>query len=532
MSLEHTNPELLPSWDTQLNYPLSPRDVTAGSDKEVYWRCDLGHSWTAPVSRRVSQKSGCPFCANRRVLTGYNDLATTHPNLVEEWHPTLNAEFLPTNVLAGSNTKVWWRCKRGHEWQTALRNRKLGAGCHYCTGQIHTEGLNDLATLYPEVAKTWHPSLNGTLTPRQVSANSNKYVWWLCEMGHATRTKVNNKTSLGRSCGVCANKTLLLGYNDLAKTHPELVEEWDFEKNSPKSPANVIGMSSNVSYWWKCQIDGYSWEASVDRRGSGTGCPLCANKVIVVGYNDLSTTHPNLAAEFNSQKNRGLRPTEIVAGTAKFFWWKCAEGHEWKTSPNIRWRQGTNCPQCSNRRVSSTNNLEVLFPFLLAEWDYQKNGETSPSTVLPLSALKYWWKCSQGHSWKAEPRRRVAGQGCPTCGKKGFSQAEDGYLYLLMSFDGEMQQFGISNEVGTRLETHKRNGWEVLDVVGPADGVWIRETETALKSYFRNLGLLFPRDHQEKFDGYTETWNSTEKKYSTLASLLEDLRAWEWGAER
>lgn len=299
MSLEHTNPELLPSWDTQLNSPLSPRDVRAGSDREVYWKCDLGHSWVAPVSRRVSQKSGCPFCANRKILSGYNDLATTHPHLVEEWHPTLNGEHLPTNVLAGSHKRVWWRCKKAHAWEAALVNRKLGSGCLYCTDQIPTQGVNDLATLNPEVAKTWHPTVNGTLTPRQVSAKSNKYAWWLCGRGHATRTKVNNKTSSGRGCGVCANKTLLEGYNDLATTHPELVDEWDFEKNSPKSPTTVIGMSSNARYWWKCQIDGYSWKASVDKRGSGTGCPVCANRIIVVGYNDLSTTHPQLAAEFN-----------------------------------------------------------------------------------------------------------------------------------------------------------------------------------------------------------------------------------------
>lgn len=531
MSLEQTNPELLSSWDSVLNSPLSPRDVSPGSDKEVYWRCELGHSWLAPVSRRAIQKSGCPFCSNHRVLTGYNDLATTHPHLVEEWHVTRNGDLMPNKVLAGSHKKVWWRCKRGHEWQTAVLNRKRGAGCLYCLGQLPIEGVNDLATLHPDIAMLWHPSLNGALTPQQVSAQSNKYVWWLCQQGHATRTKVNNRTSLARGCGVCANRTLLEGVNDLATTHPHLVDEWDYEKNAPKTPTKVIGSSSNSKYWWKCQRDGHSWQASVEKRGSGTGCPVCANRVTIAGFNDLATTHPNLAAEFNIQRNRGVTPAEIPAGTAKFYWWICSEGHEWKTSPNIRWRQGTNCPQCSNRRVSSTNNLAILFPYLLSEWDYQKNGEVLPAEVLPLSALKHWWKCSQGHSWKAEPRRRIAGQGCPSCGNRGFSQAEQGFLYLLMSFDGGLQQFGISNVVGNRLDVHKRNGWEVLDVVGPADGVWIRETETALKAFFRNLGLLLPIDHQEKFDGYTETWHSTQKKYATLASLLEDLRSWEWGAE-
>ena len=78
------------------------------------------------------------------------------------------------------------------------------------------------------------------------------------------------------------------------------------------------------------------------------------------------------------------------------------------------------------------------------------------------------------------------------------------------------------------MATHKRNGWETLDAVGPADGVWVAETEIALKRYFEHLGLLLPRDFEDKFDGYTESWNASEIEFRSMNSLLEALREWEW----
>ena len=323
----------------------------------------------------------------KKFIVGVDDLATTHPELAKEWHPTLNGDMSTNSVLAGSGIKVWWKCAKGHEWQTAVKNRKKGAGCHYCTGQLPISGVNDLQTLFPEVAARWHPTKNGELTPDKIAAYSNKYVWWKCDKDHSTETKVNNKT-LGRGCGVCANRIVLAGYNDLATTDPKVADDWDYERNSPETPSTVLGGASQVEYWWKCKGHGHSWEISVWARTSGRGCPVCANREIVVGHNDLATTNPHLAAEFNVKRNGGVKPTEIVAGSPTFYWWLCAEGHEWETSPNIRWRQNTNCPMCSNRQVSATNNLEVLFPYLLAEWDYEKNVRAMRITF-PRSTLRW-----------------------------------------------------------------------------------------------------------------------------------------------
>jgi hypothetical protein len=141
---------------------------------------------------------------------------------------------------------------------------------------------------------------------------------------------------------------------------------------------------------------------------------------------------------------------------------------------------------------------------------------------------KVWWRCSEGHEWPTQPYNRKKGVGCATCAKTGYGSGEPGYLYLLAKEEQGLQQFGISNFPNTRVSQHKRSGWEVIDVVGPADGRWIRETETALKAFFRAKGLLLPRDYRDKFDGYSESWNSTVLSFSSVNEMLDELRGSEW----
>jgi Probable Zinc-ribbon domain len=152
----------------------------------------------------------------------------------------------------------------------------------------------------------------------------------------------------------------------------------------------------------------------------------------------------------------------------------------------------------------------------------------NPTEVQPGSPTSYWWICNKDHAFKASPVNRTrGGTGCPSCANSGFDPTEKGYLYLLRKEFQGLQQFGITNIPDRRLRTHKANGWELLDVIGPADGYWISDTERLLKKYFRSLGLLLPRSFPDKFDGYSESWKATEKTYVQLSELLSDLRGWE-----
>ena len=106
--------------------------------------------------------------------------------LMSEWNWVKNNElhFEPTKLTCGSGRKVWWKCASGHEWQADIHNRNAGNGCPYCSNHKVLAGFNDLAIKYPDVAKEWHPTKNGSLTPCEVSASSKKKAWWICSKGH------------------------------------------------------------------------------------------------------------------------------------------------------------------------------------------------------------------------------------------------------------------------------------------------------------------------------------------------------------
>lgn len=138
MPLSEANPKLAGEWHPTKNGSLTPSDVAPGSEKKVWWRCAKGHEWETMVNSR-SKGSGCPYCSGTKVLDGINDLATLNPTLAAEWHPTKNGTLTPSNVTPGNHKKVWWRCDKGHEWETTVNHRSRGCGCPYCYKQQNTK---------------------------------------------------------------------------------------------------------------------------------------------------------------------------------------------------------------------------------------------------------------------------------------------------------------------------------------------------------------------------------------------------------
>lgn len=130
----NTNAKLFAEWDTEKNLEagIAMDGLTEGSKKKVFWICPQGHSYRTTMTER-KRGSGCPVCVGRIVQTGVNDLASVNPALAEEWHPTKNGSFLPTQVTEHSNKKVWWKCSVcGGEWETQVNYRSRGPGCPYC----------------------------------------------------------------------------------------------------------------------------------------------------------------------------------------------------------------------------------------------------------------------------------------------------------------------------------------------------------------------------------------------------------------
>lgn len=199
---------ILDEWNYEKNSTLTPEVISFASNKKVWWKCKMGHEWEATVHNRSEKKSRCPYCTNKKLFTGFNDLATLYPDIAAEWHPTLNGELKPSDVLPGIGKKVWWICPEGHAYQASLNSRTTNkSGCPYCAGVKVLAGFNDLATKYPELAKQWHPALNGDLAPDMVMPGCNKKVWWVCAEGHVWDAVVKNRALKGYGCPVCANNS-------------------------------------------------------------------------------------------------------------------------------------------------------------------------------------------------------------------------------------------------------------------------------------------------------------------------------------
>lgn len=347
--LERDEFELLAQWDKQKNGELTPRDVTKGSHKKIWWKCAFGHSWQAVVYTRTGQRSGCPYCTGRKVLPFSKSLATEFPELMKEWHPTLNADVSPEELLPGTHRKVWWKCSNGHEWSAQIKARVNGTGCPVCSNRRVLAGENDLATTHPEIAAQWHPTKNGTRTPRSVVSGHHAKVWWRCPKGHEWQATILSRTTTGNGCPVCAGKVVIPGQNDLASAYPAIASQWHPTKNGTLTPEQVTSFS-NRKAWWVCD-KGHEYYAIISHRvQNASDCPYCSGRKVLAGFNDLATIEPKIAEQWHKELNGDLTPQMVTIGSHKKVWWQCAEGHIWKAI--IYSRTGarkTGCPVCSGK---------------------------------------------------------------------------------------------------------------------------------------------------------------------------------------
>ena len=172
-SLQAVAPEVAAQWHLTKNGDVTPSDVVAGSGRKYWFKCDVhwDHEWEATLNSRVSGGHGCPCCAGQQ-LSETNCLATVAPEVAVQWHPTWNGEVTPSDVVANSHRKCWFKCDEhwDHEWEARLDDRVSGGtGCPCCVNRKASE-TNSLASLKPAAAARWHPTKNGDLTSDDVVA--------------------------------------------------------------------------------------------------------------------------------------------------------------------------------------------------------------------------------------------------------------------------------------------------------------------------------------------------------------------------
>lgn len=276
-SLAETHPALAAEWHPNRNGSIQPADILAGGRSKYWWRCPQGHEYEESPNNR-SRGRKCPYCSHHRVIPNKTSLASVDPVLAREWHPTLNGSCTPSMVLSRSAYTAWWLCKRGHAFPATVQARRAGNGCPYCSNKKVLPGTNDLATTHPELAKEWHPDLNGTITPRDVVAGAARQIWWECPLHHIYRAPLYAR-SAGHGCPYCSNRRLLPGDNDLQTRFPPLASEWHPTKNSPFTPSMIL--PGKRKWWWLCG-HGHEKYENVPNRINNHGCSRCpkGNRVL------------------------------------------------------------------------------------------------------------------------------------------------------------------------------------------------------------------------------------------------------------
>lgn len=500
-SFAENYPERAKDWDYRKNGELLPTQITSGSNIKVYWKCHVcGYKWKGMVCNHAKSMYSCEKCAiKERALERYGNkpLIETHPWLADEWDYKKNGKLTPYNVTAHHYKHVNWVCHKGHHWSAIVSVRvNQNSGCPRCK--------KEWATSFPEQAiyfylkkitnahnkfpykgkkeidiylddKDWNTAIeydgayyHSTLQSVKRDTRKNQFLadngirlirvkegeynntshdtvyvkiqknythlkWVISEI-----LKLCNKEKYIDQLDIDIERDRNQIYalyiqtekgNSIVAKMPEVAKQWDYERNGDIKPEFILCTSAK-KFYWKCE-KGHSWCAQVNSRLSGRGCPYCAGHILVPGENDLLSQNPKLAKEWDYERNKDLTPDIITVNNSKKVWWICSIcHHHWKTSVASR-NKGTSCPKCADKQRILSRHKKIVqdkgsfadnYPQLLKEWDYEKNEGLDPQKLPPHCAKKVWWTCSIcARSWQATMDARAKGHGCEQCYKRNNS---------------------------------------------------------------------------------------------------------------
>lgn len=469
---------LLTEWDYEKN-DISPTEVTFGSGKYVWWKCSKNHEWKTQVHNRTEgSKTNCPICA--RTQTSFPEQAVAF-YLRKEYEILQRYRikgrevdvFIPKYNIAIEYDGSMWHSGKDKVKQDLEKTKKLVS-----------EGIT-LIRLRETKDNMSVNIVDGQYVIEFVAGNG-KYVttefeWALNELYKVINSITNHKDvpiidMNEDELQIRAYYMNVLKENSVASVFPELIEEWDVEKNEGITP-DVFSARNNKRVWWKCS-KGHSWLASINTRGEHKlGCPYCAGQRVVAGENDLESWCKNndstLMSEWNYEKNI-INPSDITKSYNKNIWWKCTVGHEWEATVNNR-VHGTGCPICNVGNKVKRNSVSLAEwcddnnSSLCDEWNYERNMDITPQSVTYGSHAKVWWKCSKGHEWEAVVKSRTRNHGCPYCSStykkaiKGINDLEtwckqNDREYILEEWDA-LQNGELTPDMVT-WGSHKRIHWK------------------------------------------------------------------------
>lgn len=256
--------------DVPMNVFLHLRKI-----QKLNWVCNSGHVFESSIKNRLSGRN-CPYCAGRKILVGFNDVFTKHPEILKDFDQELSSLEEASKTFKTSSTTFFWKCPNGHSYPATLLNKIKGRGCIYCGGSSVLTGFNDLHTLFPQLSQEWSPK--NSVKPCEVSAFSHRRVWWVCgTCSFEWEALVQSRTQEHSGCPLCASAITVQGVNDIFTVFPESAVYWDWERNTVDP--GTVAPKSHKKVWWTCPTCSRSWQSEPCQQTVFNDCRFCSQNV-------------------------------------------------------------------------------------------------------------------------------------------------------------------------------------------------------------------------------------------------------------
>jgi len=217
----------------------------AGSQRKLRWRCAKGHIWKA-VPGSIQQGTWCPFCAHKGIGLKYS-ISDFKQLARKRGGDCLSADYQTVD------TKVRWRCRKGHEWEAVPASIMAGTWCPFCAGRGKT--IVDMHKLAER--------RDGKCLSKAFSGAHMK-LRWQCEKGHEWQA-VPASIKGGTWCPVCGG------------TQKRTIEEMKalaIERGGKCLSKTYVNIETKLL--WEC-AEGHRWEAQPNNIRSGNWCPYCSS---------------------------------------------------------------------------------------------------------------------------------------------------------------------------------------------------------------------------------------------------------------
>ena len=352
-----------------------------------------------------------------------------YPWVLEGWHPTRNSGVTTSELFVSSPGDYWWVCIFGHPFPQRIAKRIQGSGCLVCQGFI-VPGVNDFFSRFPQMRAAYtaanheEPPTNLPTTQREPERD------WQCPRGHHYSANIRqvsyNLNASGEPCDTCRKAQRVIGKN-LWVGFSEHLEDWDW-LNNELGPEFYSWGSSSEEVSWRCSSGHPPYLATpYQKRTRERMCPACpGSHKLVVGINDLATTHPKVAERWDFEAN-DKSPDDLKIGMNIDVILKCKinAAHRPKMYlPNLK-KNSEACTDCWRNALSlGENDLETVGKDFVSEWDFDENlaeyGVKDPSEIKWSDERRFAWICkSDGHKFKMAPYYRVVrNYGCTVCSNR------------------------------------------------------------------------------------------------------------------